>query len=659
MSRFDVRTELRLGEQWVDISGDVYQRDPIEITRGRADEASQVDPGKCKLTINNRGGKYSPRNPMSPYYGTLGRNTPLRVWVGQPDVGEATSAWSSASDHVAPSVAPRVAASLLVCAWAQVGADDDGDYTVPVSMTADDELDGANSVSISATETLAESGETGERTATFSHSGVIIGWAAGATAVPGESGPPVVEEFAAQVTDNDDITLTTSAETQAGDWLLVVHIWAYDSRDDMTQPPGGTRGEWIRVADSEEARNVFPRIRMWMRRVAVAGVQETVFRADPDDNNYQNHARLYRLSNVAFHAPRFAGEVAAWPPRWDLSEQDVYTPIEAAGILRRLGQGAAPIRSPMYRETVSPFKPDPDRRDPQAYWPCEDREGADSIASGLPDGPPMLITGAPDLAAFDGFTASQDVPLMKTGSFTGEVPDYEPTGETQVWWLFHAPDDGAGDGQRLMTLFTGGSAQQWDIIYYSNASLEFRVFNVFGQEIHSSGPWAFNANGRLLWSTLEIFFRSGDLTYRYTHIEAGVEPSDGVVDETIGGGHTIGQIQRVQVAADHELGDMAVGHVSVHDVITGIGTLGPALNAWRDEPAGRRIERLCLEEGIPFVGEGDLDDTAAMGPQGADNVLDILEDAANADGGILHETRDVIGLAYRTRHSMYNQGLPQ
>jgi hypothetical protein len=64
-----------------DITSDVYTRDPIVVTRGRPDESSQVPPSRCTLTIDNRTGKYSPRNPSSTLYGLIGRNTPIRVSV--------------------------------------------------------------------------------------------------------------------------------------------------------------------------------------------------------------------------------------------------------------------------------------------------------------------------------------------------------------------------------------------------------------------------------------------------------------------------------------------------------------------------------------------------------------------------------------------------
>ena len=64
---------------WTDITGFVYYRDKIKITRGRPDETSTAQPQTCTLTLNNRGGQFTPTNPTGPYYPYLGRNTPIRV----------------------------------------------------------------------------------------------------------------------------------------------------------------------------------------------------------------------------------------------------------------------------------------------------------------------------------------------------------------------------------------------------------------------------------------------------------------------------------------------------------------------------------------------------------------------------------------------------
>ena len=64
---------------WMDVSADVYQRDGLTITRGRSDQQSQSEPQSASFTLENRDGKYSARNPMSPLYGVFGRNTPVRI----------------------------------------------------------------------------------------------------------------------------------------------------------------------------------------------------------------------------------------------------------------------------------------------------------------------------------------------------------------------------------------------------------------------------------------------------------------------------------------------------------------------------------------------------------------------------------------------------
>jgi hypothetical protein len=78
----DVRWEIETSPgTWLDITGDVYQRDTPQITHGRSDEQSQFAPSRMFLTLDNRDGKYSPRNPLSPLYGMIGRNTPVRCKI--------------------------------------------------------------------------------------------------------------------------------------------------------------------------------------------------------------------------------------------------------------------------------------------------------------------------------------------------------------------------------------------------------------------------------------------------------------------------------------------------------------------------------------------------------------------------------------------------
>lgn len=79
MAKWTPWVGLFYDDTWHDVSADVYERDPINIRWGKADETSAPVPTQITMTMNNRTGAYNPRNPMSPLYGKVGRNTPLQV----------------------------------------------------------------------------------------------------------------------------------------------------------------------------------------------------------------------------------------------------------------------------------------------------------------------------------------------------------------------------------------------------------------------------------------------------------------------------------------------------------------------------------------------------------------------------------------------------
>lgn len=63
---------------WEDISEFWLITDSdIAITFGQADEGSRSDPTVITLILNNQDGRFSPRNPLSPFFPVLARNTPF------------------------------------------------------------------------------------------------------------------------------------------------------------------------------------------------------------------------------------------------------------------------------------------------------------------------------------------------------------------------------------------------------------------------------------------------------------------------------------------------------------------------------------------------------------------------------------------------------
>lgn len=434
--------ELFVNGAWTDITTDVYERDVITITRGRANESAQVTPSTCSLTLRNVDGKYSPRNPNGPFFGSLGRNTPIRVG--------------------------------------------------------------------------------------FIHEGVT-------------------------------------------------------------------------------------------------------FR-------------------------RFAGEVSSWPPRWELSGQDVWVPIEAAGIMRRLGQGVAPLLSAprRYIPTTAPV----------AYWPLDAGPLATSGRPVVGDADmrplsPSSKFGGGELA----FWLDQAVTIESNATIVGNVSMPVQNLRWAVDHLHRATAGGSGPstieivGNRDIT--SAADRVSYSMTMTPDPFFDVEIFVFFTGDTTSSATslGTFPAPTLFTDDMHHIRFQTED-------VGADVEWSF-IVDGTViaSGTRTLTSSQQgiSQVRLSYNPGSgeepMSFGHVAVwgDDGIPLVADAVDAAFGHTGEAAGTRIERLAVENDVPFQPKGNLADTARMGPQTVDRLLTLMADCSAADMGILHEPRDMLGLAYRTRASMYDQ----
>jgi hypothetical protein len=78
--------EMLIGGVWTDITDDVrlgtaHSGGSVKISRGMPNEGNSVEPTQLDFVLNNKLGKYSPRNEASVNYGLLGQNTPVRFAV--------------------------------------------------------------------------------------------------------------------------------------------------------------------------------------------------------------------------------------------------------------------------------------------------------------------------------------------------------------------------------------------------------------------------------------------------------------------------------------------------------------------------------------------------------------------------------------------------
>lgn len=84
----DVMVEMWLGGAWVDLVAAErvdFEAGPVSITRGRANEYAQVEPGQCSFVLVNDDGAFTPGLPSSIYRDSLTLHRPVRVKVRKPD----------------------------------------------------------------------------------------------------------------------------------------------------------------------------------------------------------------------------------------------------------------------------------------------------------------------------------------------------------------------------------------------------------------------------------------------------------------------------------------------------------------------------------------------------------------------------------------------
>ncbi|MGW3135889.1 hypothetical protein [Streptomyces sp. NPDC001139] len=358
---------------------------------------------------------------------------------------------------------------------------------------------------------------------------------------------------------------------------------------------------------------------------------------------------------------RIWGEADSWVDDWDSTGTDVWVDTSVAGILQRLAQGPAPERSVIY-EAIT----DPAPAGLVAYWPMEDADGATSLKSALASGSPMTWTGTPTLASYEGFTASDPLPDLTSAVLSGGVARYDDPTATQVRFLVHIPTDGLSNGKVICSVdqTTTGGTGFWELFFTTTGNtLWLRQCDGDGALLGTELQHTMDVRGRLLYVSIELQ-ESGGNTARALRLRDVIRGTVDSVTDTGSGSGGITRVTKIQFGpasrsavgptGTANLPGVAVGHCTVENAITAFDALGTRLNPI-GETAGRRIQRLCGEQGIAFEWIGDLDDTVPMGAQPKQNLLAHVQEACLADGGLLYETRDVLGLGYRTRASLYNQ----
>lgn len=666
----DVEMSFDAGTTWSSIVSptNYVQRDGlITINRGRKGEANDVEPTEIDLTLLNTDGRFTPGYPLGAYYNSIGRNSQLRVSV--PDSGVTLRV----PGDITSKVSCPDAAGLGITGDLDVRAD-----VSLLSWRAPQNIAGKWEFTADQRSWLLHINRHGQLVFSWSTDGTLTTSRAAVSTSPvtipaghrlairatidvnnGAAGNTVT--FYTSTSISGTWTQLGSAVTQSGTTSIFDSTSSIEIGSRIQNGVALSNGDAYNLGNFEAADSMTGRVYAFKLLSGIAGTEV----ANPDFTAQTAGAtsfadtvaapNTWTLSGTTLSDRdyRGTGEIVGFPQRWDTTGTYVTAPVTAAGVLRRLGATGTDqtAGSALYRF----FMASSSDTGLVHYWPCEELAGSTLVSAATDDTPDMVISGSPQFATSDVFDCSNSVLTMSNASLTVSNLPVPTATSYSVRFLMRMEDAGAPDGATVARFYLNGDPGRIDMIYNtaSGGTLKVSVYRPDGTLVHTTGGVAPSngiTNNEVLVSLVVDQSGANVNTFLYvyqlsdwdTAVSSGTSPTA-----------TVGGFTWMRFGYSLNLNQVAIGHISVHTA--GTSSFQEAYQAHIGERAGRRFERICGEEGIAFRRWGNLDTTMAMGPQNVSSVMTILTECQDADGAMIYEPKDVVGLGYRTRESMYNQ----
>ncbi|WP_329471677.1 carbohydrate binding domain-containing protein [Streptomyces sp. NBC_01723] len=663
-----VWAELFHSGAWSDVTEDVrVTTSPVSVTRGQSSESSSSQPTACTCDLDSRDNLYAPRNPVSPLYGKIGRNTPFR-WgytVGGP--------WAVLPGNVSWS-------ALFVNEHSQL--DVTGDFDLRLDLA----LENWSQSQMLALRYVTSNGDNrcwaleildGFPTFLWSPDGTFASRISQAATeqVEAHNG----QRLALRVTlvrnngsGRYELRFYTGRTVDDEDWNL---LGAPIIGASTTQVHPGTAymefgGGFNFNTDPAGGALSMMRGKAYALKLLDTGTvkvnMSTAVSAQPGGGAFTDSSGLdWNLgggTTLTNRHIRMSGEVPAWPPTRDLSGQDNYVSIAPSGILRRMGAGTKPQDSALRRfiKTLSPLE----------CWPLTD--GPDSKAAKSMVGgrdmvqPYQAGTVAPEWGG--GRLADWVEPVIAAkaetiGGLQASVRRVSSVGASWSVDLFlsggGAPasgqfvitDTGAGtdaDNQVNIQIVFSGNLDQLTLIrnsYGSDSSSSSFLANVTGVGIYDERPHHMRLTvepGATSFWTLYIdgqFKQAGSLTGIRMKPVGRILLGWGFA--TVSGA----------TATDRSFGYLTYWNSSGPSA----ARMWDAYMGYQGERAGVRIERLASESGYVATVAGEAVYQQRMGIQDRAQLVDLLEEASRTNFGYLLEARDRAEVIHRGQSTLWNQ----
>lgn len=350
-------------------------------------------------------------------------------------------------------------------------------------------------------------------------------------------------------------------------------------------------------------------------------------------------------SGATWPYTRFQGEILTFTPKWDSTGRNAETNIVAAGARRRLEQHEQPVKSALRRYTEQ-------AANVIHYWPLEDGAEQRAATAAIGDLPlPFYnVINVPEAKTFFDLDQGSN-PLVSSDGVVGFQSGAglflkAPTDTTSSKWalLFayrtagkvHS-DSLASDVVEGFGLYINGQVQNYQVIIQTGFTIADKeaLYMFMGPSL--TQEWKMDPPeflGQWHWCELWITNRgtTNQQDYRFS-----------VDDQAKIGLRTeipLGKINDIEVVSD-SLASTPVPQGMGHFIVlnAGVNEYDPGFyQAFLGNPneyVHTRLARLAAENGeiLTVVGTSEV----TCGPQTVDTLINLLDDAAGVDGGILYD----------------------
>lgn len=643
---FDYTVELFANNIWNDITDDVYGHDraDVHISMSRSSESGAWQPSWCTMQLNNRLGKYSPRNAAGPYSGSLGVNTQLRIyrdliWSG---FGTAVSSSWSPTDTGETWSTISVGGTISATDYNVTGGK--GTHSVPAANASRTTyMPGAlfGDCDMQADLTLDRTDITG--------AGVSWGFVFWGRATNNY----FRVSFEVQTDESIRIFLFDDGGTDltGGGHLVpgITHSVSQVLRARVNIDRECVRAKlWVPATQGEPYGWEFDtQLEAFDTSPGFIGLQSFV-----NTGNTNTKPIVFSYDNWYVRSDRFFGEVSDWPNAWDTTGRDVYVNLTASSLMRRAGVANAPIKSPVRQaielnQNLLEGAYGSTNQVLITYVPIE--EG------------PQAVNAAPQVGPYQVVLTGNVRALSQhwgKGDLNGWLyPGVALYGDGQLACAINQTIFIPADGWRVDWVIKNSASVNWTIHVQTGTFTWDMLMNPTTKQVTVTRP------GGSTVLDIPQFFDSAPHSVRLDAHQSGADiiwgfSIDGIdLVLTIITGQTLQGLShwRIDSSALHD-GPIAVAHAAAWGLAFGGSTdVETGVAGFNEERSIYRMQRLGGDAGINLIATGSRVLTAQVGPQSLAPAGQQIDEAEKVDMGLLRDLRSVIGMGYRPLNTLINQ----